>query len=486
MKVAAQIDLYSLGTNIRKIILLAGEKSRLLAQRWKEGDGAPVFTVQGRYTSRGWTEWTQGFQFGIPLMVGGLLGEADLIEYAERMIVEKMPVHITHRGVHDHGFNNVSTFGMMLRLMAQGKIADEIWKRRYYELALRTSGATQASRWTALPDKLGYIYSFNGPHSLFADTIRSLRSLALAWQLGQELMEEQDTKVNLLSRLLAHAETTARWNVYHGTGRDRWDERGRVAHESLFNTVNGSYRAPSSQQGYSPFTTWTRGLAWIMLGFAEELEFIAELEPRTIASLDLPYFHSKEEVLARFEMVTREVCDYYLSHTPLDGIPYWDTGGPNLHLIEDALNRPADPFNSHEPVDSSAAAIAAQALLRYGHYLGDAGRTYLAAGLQIMERLSSETYLSTDDTHEGLLLHSIYHYPNAWDYAEHTGATPRGESCMWGDYHLLEAAMWCEEWLQKVPERTFTKEVASKTSYSSTPTVPSRFFDIGLPLRSRR
>lgn len=455
MKIDGKIDADSLRRSVQRIFPLAGEKSRQLARRWKEGDGAPVFTVRGRYTSRGWTEWTQGFQFGIPLIAGAHLLSTDLLGYAEQMIVQKMPVHLTHRGVHDHGFNNVSTFGMMLRLMTQGKVQDETWKRRYFELALKTSGAVQASRWTALPERLGYIYSFNGPHSLFADTLRSLRSLALAWQLRQELMEEQDSRVNLLARLLAHAETTARWNVYHGTGRDRWDEKGRVAHESLFNTVNGSYRAPASQQGYSPFTTWTRGLAWIMLGFAEELEFIASLDPRDIISLELPYFPTKEAVLGRFETVTREVCDYYISHTPQDGIPYWDTGGPHMHLIKNAVGRPADPFNPYEPVDSSAAAIAAQALLRFGRYLGDSGEEYLRAGLQIVERLASDDYLSLSAEHEGLLLHAVYHYPNGWDYAVNADLPPRGESCMWGDYHLLEAAMWCREWLSGINPSSF-------------------------------
>ena len=50
--------------------------------------------------------------------------------------------------------------------------------------------------------------------------------------------------------------------------------RGRTTHEAIFNTVNGSFRGPNSQQGYSPFSTWTRGLAWAMLGFAEQLEFL--------------------------------------------------------------------------------------------------------------------------------------------------------------------------------------------------------------------
>src|SRR5258708_12847409 len=29
---------------------------------------SPVFTVAGKYTSRGWTEWTQGFQFGSAIL----------------------------------------------------------------------------------------------------------------------------------------------------------------------------------------------------------------------------------------------------------------------------------------------------------------------------------------------------------------------------------------------------------------------------------
>ncbi len=131
----------------------------------------------------------------------------------------------------------------------------------------------QARRWTRLPDG-GFIHSFNGAHSLFVDTIRSLRALALSHSLGHRLIEEQDAQVHLLSRLLQHAEATARYNVFYGTTGAPFDVRGRTAHESLFNAANGTYRGPSTQQGYSPFSTWTRGLAWAMLGFAEQLEFL--------------------------------------------------------------------------------------------------------------------------------------------------------------------------------------------------------------------
>ena len=152
------------------------------------------------------------------------------------------------------------------------------WEVRFYELALKVSGAIQARRWTTIPGG-GFIYSFNGAHSLFVDTLRSLRALALAHLLGHRLIEEQDRQVNLLSRLVQHAKATAEFNVFYGTTGAPFDVRGRVAHESLFNVANGTYRGPSTQQGYSPFSTWTRGLAWAMLGFAEELEFWPRFRP---------------------------------------------------------------------------------------------------------------------------------------------------------------------------------------------------------------
>ena len=84
-----------------------------------------------------------------------------------------MAPHVSHIGVHDHGFNNVSTYGNLLRLMSEGRIPENAWERNFYELALKCSGAVQAARWSPTADGGGYIYSFNGPHSLFVDTIRS-------------------------------------------------------------------------------------------------------------------------------------------------------------------------------------------------------------------------------------------------------------------------------------------------------------------------
>jgi hypothetical protein len=429
----------SLMPAVNRAVHLASEKTLLLDRRWKMADGAPVFTVEGIYTARGWTQWTQGFQYGNALLCFELTGNRALLELARRHTVENMAEHLTHTGVHDHGFNNISTYGHLRRLMLQGRIEANEWEMRFYELALKVSGAVQAARWTQLPDGLGYIHSFNGSHSLFIDTMRSLRSLAVAHQLGHALLSEQDARINLLARLLTHATTTARYNIYYGEGRDSYDVpemRGRTAQESIFNSASGAYRCPSSQQGYSPFTTWTRGLAWGMLAFAEQLEFIRSLPESEFAHDGMA---GKQQACALLERAARAACDFYLHQAAaLDGICYWDTGAPQLHHLGDWRARPADPYNSFEPVDAPAAAIAAQGLIRLGNLLGAEGRGYLQAGLTIASHLLSEPYLSTAPEHEGILLHSVYHRPNGWDFIPPSSSIPCGESSMWGDYHLLE------------------------------------------------
>ena len=433
---------------------LSAVKIRGLEASWDPADGAPVFTRRGRYTARGWTEWTQGFQFGSALLQFDATDERAFLELGRERTYARMAPHVTHMGVHDHGFNNVSTWGALRRLALEGRYQADASELGLLELALRASGAVQARRWTRTADG-GYIYSFNGPHSLFADTMRSLRSLALAHRLGQALLEEGDRQVSLLERLLQHARTTARFAVYKGGGRDSWDERGRVAHESLFDVVDGSYRCPSTQQGYSPFTTWTRGQAWVLLGFAEELEFL-----ETLADAELEPHGGRAAIEREMLDAALAIAAHYLAVTPSDGVPYWDTGAPGLAELPGHRERPADPENDLEPVDSSAAAIAAQGLLRLGRLLqargqAEQGRRLFQAGLTVARTLLAAPYLSEEAAHQGLLLHSVYHRPNGWDYVPPERKVPCGESSQWGDYHLRELALLVQRLARGAPYYAF-------------------------------
>jgi hypothetical protein len=193
-----------------------------------------------------------------------------------------------------------------------------------------------------------------------------------------------------------------------------------------------------------------------MTGFTEELEFLA-----TRSDDELNSHGGRAEIERWMLEAARATCDFYIDHgTAADGIPYWDTGAPGLTRLEGWADRPADPLNEHEPVDSSAAAIAAQGLLRLSRVLsrrGEDGGRYEQAALLVMETLLTEggPYLSTVSDHQGLLLHSIYHRPNGWDHVPAGSRIPRGESSQWGDYHLREAALLVRRIALNQPYLTF-------------------------------
>ncbi len=438
----------ALDQKLNRLFDLAAKKAVGLDRAWDVSKGTPVFTVEGKYTSRGWTEWTQGFQYGCALLAFDSTDDKALLEIGRKQTALRMATHVSHIGVHDHGFNNLSTYGQLRRLMLEGRIPQNDWELKFYEMAIKISGAVQAARWSgiAVPKPsalsadstaLGFIYSFNGPHSLFVDTMRTIRILGVAWQLGHVLMHENDRAADLLKRSVLHGLATNQYVVFHGGSGHTYDVRGRTCHEAIFNRNDGSFRNRSSQQGYSPFSTWTRGLAWAMLGYAEELEFFATIPADKFQK---SVWLSKESVEKVYKQAAIDTCDHYLNEaSAADGITYWDDGAPGLAKLGDWQSKPADPFNDFEPVDASASAIAAQGLIRLGRYLGDA--KYLNAGMQIASTLLAEPYLATDESHQGLLLHSIYHQPNGWDHIPTGKKIPSGESSLWGDYHLLELAI---------------------------------------------
>ncbi|MDF9795891.1 unsaturated chondroitin disaccharide hydrolase [Catalinimonas alkaloidigena] len=454
LKINQQLKAEDLLPKIERLWELSAAKIQNIEDKYDKSKGSPVFTVKGRYTTRGWTEWTQGFQYGSAILQFDATGDQKFLKSGKENTVKLMAPHVSHIGVHDHGFNNVSTYGNLLRLMKEGKIAHNEWEQNFYELALKISGAVQATRWTPIKTG-GFIHSFNGPHSLFVDTIRSCRSLMVGHQFGHVLQTENDVKINLLKRALMHIKATADYSVYYGEGRDSYDVRGRTAHEQIFNTKDGNYRCPNSQQGYTGFSTWTRGLAWAMCGFPEELEFVD-----TLSDEDLSAYGERDEIVGFMLKAAQAACDFFIENTPTDGIPYWDTGAPKLHKLGDYLNRPSDPYNDYEPIDSSAAAIGAQGLLRLGKYLmskgkDEAGKKYYQAGLTVLDSLFEEPYISVDENHQGLLLHSIYHEPNGWDYVPEGSKIANGESSMWGDYHAREVALYVQRLAKNEPYYTF-------------------------------
>src|SRR5438067_10745498 len=209
MKIDSSITAAELIKPIDRLFSIAEQKVVGLDRSWDTSRGTPVFTVQGKYTSKGWTEWTQGFQYGCAILTFDATGNQQLLELGRTRTRDLMAPHVTHTGVHDHGFNNLSTYGNLRRLMREGRIPHNEWEMAFYEMAIKASGAVQAARWSGVPvakrsplsansPSLGYIYSFNGPHSLFVDTMRTARILGVSWQLAHKLIHVTERAADLL------------------------------------------------------------------------------------------------------------------------------------------------------------------------------------------------------------------------------------------------------------------------------------------------
>ena len=157
------------------------------------------------------------------------------------------------------------------------------------------------------------------------------------------------TKRYLLGRLIKHALSTAKYSIYYGNGRDQYDtEAGRTTHEAIFNTNDGQFRCPNSQQGFSGFTTWTRGL--VGLPGLLRLEFISIL-----ADEELEPYGGKESLTKTFLKAAKSTADFYINNSAIDGIPYWDTGAPSLiNMPEAYLDNVSDPTMIMNPLTAGS------------------------------------------------------------------------------------------------------------------------------------
>ena len=106
---------------IERLFDLSAAKILSIEKTWNPSKGTPVFTAKGKYTSKGWTEWTQGFQFGSALLQFDATGDERFLEIGRSRTIEVMAPHVSHMGVHDHGFNNTLHLREPLAADARGQ-----------------------------------------------------------------------------------------------------------------------------------------------------------------------------------------------------------------------------------------------------------------------------------------------------------------------------------------------------------------------------
>lgn len=383
MNTDREIDEQGLRPRLERAFGFGVTQLERMTEKWPSAKPAPIYTENGVWTRPEymWTDWCPGFYAGMMWLAFERTGDPRWRKAAEEY-TRKLESRKFDRDVHDLGFIFMSTADRWYRLAD-----DDDPARPWLKDLLITAGTVQSFRWKESGED-HYVYSFHGPQSLFIDIMMNIRLLFRAHELGasRELYRKADR----------HARTTEKFLVQK-RGPRLMDHDGAVIHEAIFNPVRGEFRNLSTQQGYSPFTCWARGLAWAIYGFTDTYLFTRD-----------PFF-----------LETAERCaDYYLANTPADGVPFWDYGAPAI---------------PDEPLDSSAAAIIAGAFWKLKEIEGTqkGSAVYRRAALTILSTLAGDGFLGTHDpAYEGILRHGVYHRPMNWGV---------DESVMWGDYFFMEA-----------------------------------------------
>src|ERR1700679_4226592 len=99
MRIDPQLNPATLGSSLDRFWHLSGRKIDLLMEEYDPSRGSPVFTVEGKYTARGWTEWTEGFHYGSAFLQFDATGEERFADFAQDMTVTRMASHVSHTGV---------------------------------------------------------------------------------------------------------------------------------------------------------------------------------------------------------------------------------------------------------------------------------------------------------------------------------------------------------------------------------------------------
>jgi len=356
------------------------------------GTRFPEYTENGSWVVRDKANWLSGFLSGELWNMYDLTKNEQLKKYALAQ-ADNLLTYSKLDNTHDMGFiflpSCVKAFqetGIEKYRKAALEAADMLVKRfNKHGNFLRAWGALNDS------DKAGWI---------IIDTMMNLELLFWAYK--------ETGHIEYYDIAYKHALTTLKEIV-----RSNYSSY----HVVEFDPTNGKVITKRTHQGYTDESTWARGQAWGIYGFANA------------------YKNTGDE---RFLLTSTKMADYFLARLPSDLIPVWD-----LDLNgKDSLR------------DASAAAVTASGLF----ILSEISKTkvdaekYSSFAMQITASLANN-YLFTKsnrEIEEGLLLHTIYHYHKKWGVNESFPA---------GDYYLTEAIakyqnfLKAEEYILKKSDR---------------------------------
>ena len=336
-----------------------------------------VSNGDGKYQLTDHTSWTEGFWSGILWLSYEYSGDPAIREAAVHSVASlkrrlEQRKHLDH---HDIGFL------YSLSAQAQWMIEKDASAR---QTALEAADMLM-KRWRPSAQ----IIQAWGPEGDAENggriIIDCLMNLPLLYWAAEQTGNREYAEIARI-----HAEKSRRFLV-------RGDDSSY--HTFYFNPETGNSVRGGTHQGLNDGSTWTRGQAWGIYGFA------------------LAYRHFNEP---QFLETSKRLARYFIAHLPEDHVAYWDFDAPQ---------------NSGTPRDSSASAITACGLLEVARHLpfDDPDRElFLTAAEKSMNSLIDRYFTAGSQSEEGFLRHG--------SYSVRGGISP-DDFMIWGDYFFLEALM---------------------------------------------
>lgn len=321
-------------------------------------------------------DWTSGFYAGTLWYLYDLSEDDKWKDRALEYTVKLDSVQY-YTGNHDIGFMMESSFGKAI----------EFAGKKEFEKVIVQSAKSLATRFR---EKAGIIQSWDSKVHfkegmwecpVIIDNMMNLELLFHATKLTGD-----EKYANIAIR---HADNTL---------KNHFREDNSSYHVVDYNIETGEVIKKTTHQGYADDSDWARGQTWGLYGFTSMYRF------------------TKDE---KYLKQAIKVAEFIKNHPnmPKDQVPYWD------YDVE---------VTATTSRDASAAAIAASGLLELQKYVdAEKSAEYLAWAKQILESLSSSSYLAKVGTNKGFIL-------------EHSaGVIPYGKEIdvplNYADYYYLEA-----------------------------------------------
>lgn len=360
-----------------KMLKSAGEPTGKNYPRTMKNDS--TLAVTGMY------DWTPGFFPGSLWYLYELTGEEKWKEQAEKWTVSLEPLK-TFTAHHDLGFMMYCSYGNAERLAPKPEYKD-ILIESAGSLSTRFSEKTQVikswNRFRSWNDSTVYDYP------VIIDNMMNLEMLFYASKVSGD-KKYYDIAV-------AHANKTL---------ENQLREDFSTYHVVSYDTITGNVVSRNTAQGWSDNSTWTRGQAWAIYGFA------------------MTYRETKEQ---KFLDAAVKAADYYLKNLPEDLVPLWD-----FHVGVEGYTPGKRSYATEfqeKLKDASAAAIVCSALFELGELANNP--SYTDTAIKMLHSLASPAYRAELGKNANfIIMHCVGSIPHKSEI---------DKPLVYADYYFLEA-----------------------------------------------